>query len=197
MSETKTGADKKTGSDTKPGGAKPDAKGPEAKDRPNAKDGPLPAGADEQQAAPSLRVLAQYLKDQSFENPNAPQSFQDTGAPPAINVGVDVNARPLGDNQYEVELSISAQAKRGEDIAFVIETTYAGAFEVLNIPNDQVEGVLLVECPRLLFPFVRQIIADTTISGNFPPILLDPVDFLAVYQQRVTQAQQAQPAAQA
>jgi len=147
-------------------------------------------------AQPSLRVLAQYLKDHSFENPKAPQSFTDTGQPPAIDVNVDVSGRSLGNDQYEVELSVSARATRGEDIAFVIETTYAGAFEIKGVPQDQMEGVMLVECPRLLFPFLRQVIADTTISGNFPPIMLDPIDFFAIYQQRKTQAA-GQDAAQA
>ena len=140
--------------------------------------------------APSLRVLAQYLKDHSFENPKAPQSFVDTGEPPAISVNVDVNGRSLGNDQYEVELSVSARAMRGADVAFVVETTYAGAFEIKNIPQDQLEPVMLVECPRLLFPFLRQIIADTTIAGNFPPIMLDPIDFMMIYQQRKAQAQQ-------
>lgn len=133
---------------------------------------------------PSLRVLAQYLKDHSFENPRAPQSFVDSPEPPAIEVNVDVSGRSLGNDQYEVELSISARATRQEQVSFVAEVTYAGVFEIKNVPNDQMEPLMLVECPRLLFPFIRQIIADTTLSGNFPPVMLDPIDFLSVYQQR-------------
>jgi len=139
---------------------------------------------------PQLRVLAQYLKDHSFENPKAPGSFQATESP-AMEVNVDVNARAIGENQFEVELTVSAKAKRTEEVVFVVDTTYAGAFEILNIPQDQLEPVLLVECPRLLFPFIRQIIADTVNSGNFPPLMLEPIDFLAIYQQRMMQAQQA------
>ena len=142
-------------------------------------------------AQPSLRVLAQYLKDHSFENPKAPQSFMDTGEQPAIDVSVDVSGRPLGNDQYEVELSVSAHAKRGGDVAFVVESTYAGAFEIKNVPQEQMEAIMLVECPRLLFPFLRQIIAETTTSGNFPPIMLDPLDFFAIYQQRKAQAASA------
>lgn len=145
-------------------------------------------GAPGDNSAPSLRVLAQYLKDHSFENPNAPQSFTDTGEQPGMNVSVDTNARTLGQDQYEVELSVSARALRGEDVAFVIETTYAGAFEIKNVPQEQMEAVLMVECPRLLFPFIRQIIAETTTAGNFPPIMLDPIDFFAVYQQQKAKA---------
>lgn len=131
-----------------------------------------------------MRVLAQYLKDHSFENPHAPQSFVDNGQAPAIDVNVDVNGRGLGGDQYEIELTITAKATRGDDVAFVIETTYAGAFEIKGVPQDQMEGVMLVECPRLLFPYLRQIISETTIAGNFPPIMLDPIDFFGVYQQR-------------
>lgn len=147
-------------------------------------------------APPGLRVLAQYLKDQSFENPKAPASFRE-GEAPAIEVNVDVNARSFGGEQYEVELSVSAKARRGQDIIFVVETTYAGVFELANIPETQVEPILLIECPRLLFPFARQIVAETTSAGNFPPVMLDPIDFLGIYQRnlaaRAKQQQSAQP----
>jgi len=148
-------------------------------------------GSTEGASPPSLRVLAQYLKDHSFENPKAPNSFLDTGEQPAIDVSVDVSGRALGNDQYEVELSVSAHAKRGGDVAFVVESTYAGAFEIKNVPAEQLEGIMLVECPRLLFPFLRQIIAETTTAGNFPPIMLDPLDFFAIYQQRKAQAASA------
>jgi len=143
---------------------------------------------------PSLRVLAQYLKDQSFENPRAPASFRDSDGAPGIEVNVDVNARSFGGDQFEVELSVSARARKGQDVVFVIETTYAGVFEVSNVPESQVEPILLIECPRLLFPFARQIVADTTSAGNFPPVMLDPIDFLGIYQRnlaaRAAQGQQ-------
>ncbi|MEO0879646.1 MAG: protein-export chaperone SecB [Pseudomonadota bacterium] len=146
-------------------------------------------------AGPSLRVLAQYLKDHSFENPKAPQSFIDNGVSPNIDVNVDVAARALGNDQYEVELSARVGAKRGADTAFVVETTYAGLFEIKNVPEDQLEPIMIVECPRLLFPFLRQIVAETTTTGNFPPIMLDPIDFFSLYQQRKIQS--SQQAAQA
>ena len=157
-----------------------------------------PADGAGAQEAPSLRVLAQYLKDHSFENPRAPDSFLNVDSPPAIEVSVDVSGRGMSPEQYEVELTISAQAKHGEDIAFVVETTYAGVFEIKNIPKENMEPIMLIECPRLLFPFVRQIIAETTTSGNFPPVMLDPIDFLSIYQSRkAEQAAQGQPAAEA
>lgn len=148
------------------------------------------SGAGGSDAPPSLRVLAQYLKDHSFESPRAPASFRDMGQP-GIDVSVDVNARGIASGQFEVELAVSARARRGDEPVFVVETTYAGVFELLNVPADQLEPIMLVECPRLLFPFIRQIIADTTIAGNFPPIMLDPIDFFAIYQQRVLQQQRS------
>lgn len=143
------------------------------------------AAPDQNGGQPSLRVLAQYLKDHSFENPRAPGSFRDPGGAPGIEVNVDVNARGLGANQYEVELAVSARARRAQDVIFVVETTYAGVFEIANIPEAQLEPVLLIECPRLLFPFARQIVAETTSAGNFPPVMLDPIDFMGIYQRNL------------
>ena len=154
-----------------------------------------PQGGAPQGGPPSLGVLAQYLKDLSFENPKAPASFSDpSGGAPQIDVDVNVNAHGLGADRYEVELSVSAKARRGKDIVFVVETTYAGAFEIRNMAPDQLELIMLVECPRILFPFLRQIVADATRNGNFPPLMLEPIDFFTVYQQNRMRAQrQAQP----
>lgn len=159
--------------------------------KPNGGQAKTPATA-QPDGPPSLVVIAQYLKDLSFENPRAPSAFQDS-APPQIEVDVNVNARGLDKTTYEVELSVAARARRGADVMFVVETTYAGAFEIRNVPAEQLEGIMLVECPRLLFPFLRQIVSDATRNGNFPPLLLEPIDFFAVYQQKAMQ-QQAQPA---
>ena len=141
---------------------------------------------------PSLIVVAQYLKDLSFESPRAPASFRDPGPTPQLEVDVNVNARNLDASVYEVELSVAARARRNADLSFVVEATYAGAFEIKNVPREQLEAVMLVECPRLLFPFLRQIISDATRNGNFPPLMLEPIDFFAVYQQRAAQQSQAQ-----
>lgn len=141
------------------------------------------AGQDriDPQAAPSLTVLAQYLKDLSFENPRAPAVYQSTSNP-KIDVNVDVQGRALNANQYEIELSVAARAVReNADAMFVVETTYAGVFEIMNVPREQLEMVMMVECPRLLFPFIRQIIADATRNGNFPPLMLEPIDFMGIY----------------
>jgi preprotein translocase subunit SecB len=139
-----------------------------------------PAGFDPN-AAPSLTVLAQYLKDLSFENPRAPAVYQSNSAP-KIDVNVDVQGRGINQNQYEIELSVAARANREDgDAMFVVEATYAGVFEIVNVPQDQMEMVMVVECPRLLFPFMRQIVADATRNGNFPPLMLEPIDFMGIY----------------
>lgn len=144
---------------------------------------------------PSLTVLAQYLKDLSFENPRAPGVYQSNESP-KIDVNVDVQGRQLNPNQYEIELSVAARANRGEknETMFVAEATYAGVFEIRNVPQEQLEMVMMVECPRLLFPFMRQIVADATRNGNFPPLMLEPIDFLGIY---VANAQRRAAAASA
>ncbi|MEM6414662.1 MAG: protein-export chaperone SecB [Pseudomonadota bacterium] len=148
---------------------------------------PKPGGTDPKQGV-GLRVLAQYLKDLSFESPRAPNIFAQQQNPPHISVNVDVNARAIGETQYEVELTVGAKATGGDDAIFVAETTYAGAFEIIGVPKDQVEPILLIECPRLLFPFLRQVLAETTQAGNFPPVMLDPIDFFSIYEQRKREA---------
>ncbi len=138
------------------------------------------AGGADNASQPSFFVLAQYLKDLSFESPRAPEIFQNVQSP-KMDVNVDVNARNFGPDQYEVELTVSAQAKHNDDAVFIVEATYAGAFEIKNMPRDQLEAVMLVECPRLLFPFLRQIISDATRNGNFPPLMLEPIDFMSIF----------------
>jgi preprotein translocase subunit SecB len=140
---------------------------------------PNEAGAGGQQRS-SFTVLAQYLKDLSFENPRAPASLQN-GAAPKIDVNVDVQGRALGNHRYEVELSVTARATRDDQPAFVVEASYAGVFEIKNFSQEQLEMVMLVECPRLLFPFLRQIICDATRNGAFPPLMLEPIEFLSIY----------------
>ncbi|MEO1398163.1 MAG: protein-export chaperone SecB [Pseudomonadota bacterium] len=140
-------------------------------------------------AAPALNVLAQYIKDLSFENPNAPQSLRQREQAPEINININVNANPLSETDFEVELKLNADAGEGEGTMFNIELIYAGVFRLTNIPQDAVPPTILIECPRLLFPFARQIIADATRSGGFPPLMIDPIDFTALFQQRVAEEQ--------
>ncbi|WP_334175640.1 protein-export chaperone SecB [Pseudoxanthobacter sp.] len=140
---------------------------------------------------PSISVLAQYVKDFSFENPHAPMSLQPRQNPPQINVSVNVGARPLSQTDIEVTLSAEARAGTENDVLFHAEISYAGIFRVQNVPAEQLQPLVMIECPRLLFPFVRQIVADATRDGGFPPLLLDPIDFVALYQQNLQHAQAA------
>ncbi|MCX7351319.1 MAG: protein-export chaperone SecB [Alphaproteobacteria bacterium] len=137
------------------------------------------------QEQPSLRILGQYLKDLSFENPNAPQSL--TQEQPEISVSVNVNARPIGDTDFEVELHLDAKATAKDKVAFATELVYAGTFRLENFPQQLLHPAVLIECPRLLFPFARQILAEATRNGGFPPLMLDPIDFAAMYQRRMQQ----------
>jgi preprotein translocase subunit SecB len=147
------------------------------------------------QGQPSLNVLAQYVKDLSFENPNAPRSLtQNPGQqPPKINIQINVNAKPLADADYEVELKIEGRAELPASFLFGFDLLYAGIFRIQNVPQDSVHALIMIECPRLLFPFARAIIADAVRNGGFPPLMIDPVDFVSLYRQRMEQQQPAPP----
>ena len=164
---------------------------------------PQPTG---QPQTPPLVVNIQYVKDLSFEVPGAPQVFTQLRSQPQVNINLDVQARRVHDGQsvFEVSLMIRAEAHEAPAQAgngqqptvpptvFVAELTYAGVFKLTGLPENAVEPVLLVECPRLLFPFARNILADVTRDGGFPPVLLQPIDFVALWQQRRAQAQAQQ-----
>lgn len=153
-------------------------------------------GATQPQQQAGIHVLGQYIKDLSFENPSAPRSLRASDKPPSLDVNVNVNARPQSQTEFEIELKLDARAVRGEETLFIVEVTYAGLFQIRNVPPEHIQPLVLIECPRLLFPFARQIIADATRQGGFPPLMIDPVDFTALYRRRVaeTGAQQPQPA---
>jgi preprotein translocase subunit SecB len=140
---------------------------------------------------PQLSCLAQYVKDLSFENPNAPRSLQQT-EPPQISVQVNVTAKPMAETDVEVELKLEGKAEVGGTLMFGFELTFAGVFRILNVPQEQVQPIMMIECPRILFPFAREIVATSVRNGGYPPLLLDPIDFVALYQQRLQAAQQAQ-----
>jgi preprotein translocase subunit SecB len=144
---------------------------------------------------PQLRVLTQYVKDLSFENPNAPNSLGPVDEQPSINLRVDVGVKRLADADYEVALKIGAEAVVQEKTLFLVEAEYAGLFRLTNFPEADLEAVLVVECPRQIFPFARRILADVTRDGGFPPLLIDPIDFVHLYQQR--REQMAQQVAEA
>ena len=162
---------------------------------------PAGVGADGQNN-PTMRILGQYIKDLSFENPGAPASLSTNNAQPAIQVSVDVGGRRLSDNEYETELKITVDAKRGEVTAFLVELSYGGIVQVQNVTNDMLQPLLLMEVPRLLFPFARRVVADVTRDGGFPPLMLEPIDFTQLYRQQMAKQQgqagaepQASPAA--
>jgi len=145
---------------------------------------PDPAAADiDAMGGPGIRVLAQFIRDMSFENPRAPESLRGA-AQPQIDLGVEMNARSREDGFFEVDLKLSAKANRDDGPIFVVELLYGGVFQITGVGAEDIEPVLLIECPRYLFPFARRIIADVTSDGGYPPFLLDPIDFAGVYQAR-------------
>ncbi len=150
--------------------------------------------AGQEASAPSISVVGQYIKDLSFENPQAPASFEkrrEKQTPP-LSVTVNVGAKPSGDKNIEVELKIEARATTDEEVLFNLELVYAGLFQIRNVPQEQLHPFVLIECPRLLFPFARQIVAETISSGGFPPVMLDPIDFTALYRQRMARQKEQQ-----
>jgi preprotein translocase subunit SecB len=132
-------------------------------------------------AMPQLAINAQYVKDLSFESPNAPQSLLPGQDQPQVQVNVNVSARGVAEDMFEVEIQLNAQAKSGESQTFLVELVYAGLFTIKNIPQESLEAVCLIECPRLIFPFARRIVADATRDGGFPPLMLEPIDFADLY----------------
>ena len=152
---------------------------------------PEPDNGNEHAEAPPLLINGQYVKDLSFEAPNAPEIFTlMQGEVPAIQVDIDVEAEPKGDNLFEVALTVRAEAKLKDELAYLCEVEYAGLF-TLNVPEDHRGLVLLIECPLIVFPFLRRIISDVTGDGGFAPLMLAPIDFAALYQQRMMAAQDA------
>jgi len=142
-------------------------------------------GMDETQSPPQpvpISIGAQYIKDLSFESPGAPQIFATAPSQPEINVGVNVHSRTLGEHAYEVLLAIKLEAKLSGKLAYIAELSYGGAFSIPQMPEEQLRLFLLVEAPRLLFPFARAILADAVRDGGFAPVMLSPIDFMALYQ---------------
>jgi preprotein translocase subunit SecB len=138
---------------------------------------------------PSLNVLAQYVKDYSFESPNTPGILANPPqSHPEVQIQVNVNARPFAGDDIEVELKIEVTAGKGAEMLYAIELSYAGMFRVLNVRPEDMQPLVLIECPRLLFPFARQILAEASINGGFPPLMLQPIDFVALFRQRMSEA---------
>lgn len=145
------------------------------------------AGAPQgQPALPNLQVVAQYIKDLSFENPGATVNLTDR---PQIELGVDLNASRLSEkDMFEVELKIRVDAKSDGRALFLLEVAYAGVFRLTNVPDIATQQmILLIQAPHMLFPFLRRIVADVVRDGGMPPLMIEPIDFLALYQARVAQ----------
>ncbi|WP_455478822.1 protein-export chaperone SecB [Bartonella sp. B10] len=138
---------------------------------------------------PIFAVLTQYLKDFSFENPNAPSSLRPREKAPQIDISINVNANPIEDDNYDVVLSLSVKANDNTETLFHVELIYGGVFHIKNIPQEHIMPLIFIECPRLLFPFTRQIISDATQNGGFPPLWIDPIDFAALFQKRIAEEQ--------
>ena len=141
-----------------------------------------PADNSNQSENRQVVINAQYVKDLSFENPGAPENLVGKGDAPKIDVSVDIQVKGLQGKSYEVVLIISATAKAADKNLFVAELSYGGVFTV-DVPEAEHEPVLMIYCPSLLFPYARRIISDATRDGGFPPLMLDPIDFAALFQQ--------------
>ena len=157
--------------------------------------GPAP-GPSAPQGQAQLSVLGQYIKDFSFENPNAPRSLAPAENQPAINIAINVGVQQLGQSEYEVSLKLEGKAENSGTVLFAFDLTFAGMFRLQNVPQEHLQPLLLIECPRLLFPFAREIIATAVRDGGFPPLMLDPVDFVGLYRQNMERQAAAAQAAQ-
>ena len=148
----------------------------------------------ENAAPPQLNVLAQYIKDLSFENPNSPASLGPQDKQPSINIQINVTAKNVAEHDYEIALAIEGKAENEGTLLFAFELIYAGVFRVQNVAQENLHPLIMIECPRLLFPFAREIISTSVRNGGFPPLMLDPVDFVGLYRQNMArQAEQLKP----
>jgi preprotein translocase subunit SecB len=175
--------------------------GPESTGKRNGDGKPGAGGAPAagEQSAPQatgaqLNVLGQYIKDLSFESPAAPKVLKTPPQNPQLQVTVNVNATGQSDETYEVILNIDVHAKGDTGVIYDVELFYGGLFRLRNVPQNLLQPVLFVDCPAILFPFVRRVLADVTRDGGFPPLMLDPIDFGRLYSQNLARAPQGQPA---
>jgi len=152
-----------------------------------------PKTAEEQPQGPMLRVLAQYTKDASFENPNAPESLRAGLEAPAISIGIEIGRQMMEDDTVEVTLMLKADARRGEQVAFIAELEYAGLFAFQGVGIEEIQPLIMIECPRLLFPFARQMMAEMTQNGGYPPIMLEPPDFSAMFREEMMRRAAEEP----
>ncbi len=152
---------------------------------------PSPSSADTSSEAAPVTIAVQYIKDLSFESPRAPHAFAELNRAPQIEVSVGVKVEVLGERHYEVILHIEASAKLGDMPLFLVELDYGGAVALSGVPQESINAVLMIECPRLLFPFARAVIANVTRDGGMPPLMINPVDFVSMYRAQVENAAKA------
>jgi preprotein translocase subunit SecB len=148
-------------------------------------------GAGDNSFQPQVSILAQYVKDLSVENPSAPQVYS-WQVQPQLDVQFNLNVQPAGENVHEVSLKFDISARSDNGTHFVVDLTYAGLFSIQGVPQEALSPFLLIEAPRLLFPFARQVISDAVSSTGFPPLMLDPIDFASAYMAQLEAAQQQQ-----
>ncbi len=132
----------------------------------------------------NIKVISQYIKDLSFETPLGHETFTSSLGKPDISLSIDIDAKKISDDFYEISLKISAKASSQEKSLFICELTYAGLFALQQIEEKMLEQILLIYCPNLLFPFIRRIIANLTIDSSLPPLMIDPIDFADLYNKR-------------
>ena len=161
--------------------------------RGNGETDALPAASD----GPQLFVNLQYIKDFSFENPRAPQSLVQQSAQPEVSINVDVKAHNLNQEAYEVVLTINVTAQLQQEPVFLVELAYAAVVTIRNAPEPLLANLILVETPRIIFPFARAVIANATRDGGFPPLMINPIDFTELLQRHQAEAQATSPAGSA
>ena len=154
------------------------------------------AAGDQEAEAAQFGVLVQFIKDLSFESPNAPMSLQSPGENPRLEVNVNVQVLDHSDGIYEVDLMTEAKAQSDAGVIYNVELVYAGLFRIVNVPEEMLQPIMFVDCPTILFPFVRRVLSDVVRDGGFPPLMLDPIDFARLYAQNVAagkEGAQSQP----
>jgi preprotein translocase subunit SecB len=141
---------------------------------------------------PRLQILTQYIRDVSFENIAVQKGLVSEGKPD-VRVAVNIDAQKRGDDRYEVALKVKVDSKLEEAQVFILELDYAGLFVIQNVPEEQLHPLLMIECPRLIFPFVRRIVGDLTRDGGYPALNLEMIDFLALYRAEIARRQSEAP----
>jgi preprotein translocase subunit SecB len=153
-------------------------------DKGNGKTGTPATAPDDEAQQVGVQVVAQYIRDLSFENPNVDKLMEGIGETPNLNLEVNVNANAKGKDVYESAIVFKAVAANKLGTIYDLEVIYAGLFRLQGLPQEALEPFLLINCPSLLFPFLRRLVADVTREGGFPPLLLDPIDFAGLYMRR-------------